>query len=252
MAFQSRSGTYQEDPPAVFSQGLFEESSTKRQRLGTIRPLDDGRVFAYALAGEALASGLLTQGAVADTLAVEKVVATAATVGDSSLSLTYGVGTTAVADYFADGYVISAKVAVYPGPMYKIRGHAAATSSGTLKLELYDKIREALPITCYVDCIRNPQAGVLTAIATTPTAMLTGVPPIDVQSGYYFWNQVKGICSLAHTGTEVVGLPVAGSATAGHVMPYATIGSDKPAGVCALAGVTSTWHTFVMLSIPGY
>jgi len=245
-------GGYYASEGKLFNQSLYEESSVAKHRLGTIRRLDDGRVFAYALAGEALYAGLLTQAAAYDSLATEIAVASTAAVGDNHVHVTYGAGTTAVANYFRDGFLLSAKVAVYPGPMYKIRGHAAATSGGTLEVLLYDKIREALTTSCYVDLIRNPQAGVINCVASTPTAHLAGVPPIDVTSAYYFWNQVKGMCSLCSAGTEVVGLPCVASGTSGSVMPYATIGSDVPAGVYALAGVTSTWHTFVMLNIPGY
>ncbi len=251
MTNEYKSGEYCEGEGKIFAQPLFEESSTKKQRLGTIRRLDDGRVFAYALAGEALYAGLLTQGAVYDSYGTEIVVASTAAVGDQHVHLTYGAGTTATANYYADGFLGSMKVAVYPGPMYKVKDHAAATSSGTLTVNLYDKIREELTTSCYCSLIRNPQAGVLNAVATTPTSFLTGVPPIDVQSGYYFWNQVKGMCTIALAGTDIVGVPGAASGTSGSVMPYATIGTNCPVGVYALAG-TDTWHVFFMLSIPGY
>ena len=64
-------GGYCEGENKLFNQGLFEECATKKHRIGTIRRLDDGRVFAYALSGEALYAGLLTQAAVADTYAIE-------------------------------------------------------------------------------------------------------------------------------------------------------------------------------------
>jgi len=245
-------GGYCDAPGKLFNQGLFEESSEKKHRLGTIRILDDGRVYAYALAGTALYAGLLTEGAAADTLAVEKAVAVQAEVGDAHVHITYGAGTTAVANYFADGYLCSAKVAVYPGPMYKIRSHIAAVSGATLDVHLYDKIREILTTSCYVSMIRNPQAGVILHTDAAPLSFLTGVPPIDVTNAYYFWNQVKGMCSLALAGTELPGVVCVGSATAGSVMPLATVGTQAPCGVFTMEGVTDTWHTFVMLSIPGY
>jgi len=244
-------GEYCDAEGKFFNQPLFEESSTKKHRLGTIRRLDDGRVYAYALAGEALSAGLLTQGAVADAYGTEIAVQAAAAVGDQHVHITYGAGATATANYYADGFLASMKVAVYPGPMYKVKSHIACTSGATVSIQLYDKIREALTTSCLVSLIRNPQAGVLNAVATTPTSFLTGVPPIDVQSAYYFWNQVKGMCTIALAGADIVGVPGAASGTSGAVMPYATIGTNCPAGVYALAG-TDTYHVFFMLSIPGY
>ena len=39
------SGDFVEERPSLYVQGLFEQSSTKKHRLGTIRALEDGRVF---------------------------------------------------------------------------------------------------------------------------------------------------------------------------------------------------------------
>ncbi len=244
-------GTYQDQEGTIFNQGLYEESSTQKHRLGTIRRIDDGRVYAYALAGEALYAGLLTQGAVLDSYGGEIAVQATASVGDDHIHITYGAGATATANYYRDGFIASVKVAVYPGPMYKVRGHVAMTSGATVQVDLYDTVREALTTSCLVSLIRNPQAGVLNAVATTPTSFLTGVPPRDVQSAYYFWNQVKGMCTIALAGTDIVGVPCAASGTSGSVMPYATIGTNLPAGVYAMVG-TDTYHTFCMLNIPGY
>jgi len=244
-------GNYCDAPGKVFNQSLFEESSVQKHRLGTIRELDDGRKFAYALAGGTLSAGLLTQGAVYDAYGTEIAVQAAASVGDKHIMITYGAGATATANYYRDGFIASVKVAVYPGPMYKVRGHVAMTSGATVRVELYDAIREALTTSCLVSLIRNPQAGVINAVASTPTSFLTGVPPIDVTSGYYFWNQVKGMCVIALAGADIVGLPCVASGTSGSVMPYATIGTNVPAGVYALAG-SDTYHTFCMLAIPGY
>ena len=41
-------GSYTEQPKSIFAQSLFDESSTEKERIGTVRTLDDGRVFVYA------------------------------------------------------------------------------------------------------------------------------------------------------------------------------------------------------------
>ena len=71
-------GGYAETPNTFWRQGLFEESSTQKHRIGAVRALDDGRVFAYAKAGATLAAGECNQAAAVDTYSLQCAVAAAA------------------------------------------------------------------------------------------------------------------------------------------------------------------------------
>ena len=249
-------GSYQEDGATIFNQGLFEQSAVQRHRVGSIRRVDDGRVFAYALAGAALLSGELNQAAVPDPLASGVAVAATGTVGDKYIKIVYGAGTTATKDYFKDGYIVTTTAAYGIGHMYKIRGHAAMTSGGTMTVWIYDAVKAALTTTtskCIL--VKQPQDSVIQAVAANPTAMNTGVNPIAVTNAYYFWNQVKGPCAVTTAGTVVVGNTVGASGTAGAVMPLAAGASSidvRPALGQVLAVGATTGSSIIMLAIPGY
>ena len=242
-------GTFTEAPPTTFAQNLFEESVSAKQRLGTIRPLEDGRVFAYAQAGEALAAGDLNQAAVPDAYGTELAVVSG-TAGEKTMVVTYGAGTTATANYYKDGFAMPVMVGYGPGHVYKIRGHAAATSGGSLTLYLYDELRETLTTSSKVSLIKHVQSGVIQAVATTPTGVVTGVAPIDVTTQYYFWNQVKGICNIKLAGNAVVGENLVPSGTAGAVMPHAAV-TEVVCAYC-VRDATDTYGMVAMLAIPGY
>ena len=72
----------------VMQQGLFEESSTAKHRLGTRVQLADGRVFYYALAGEGLAQGKICIGALNNDTHQELAIAAVTVADDKSVTLT--------------------------------------------------------------------------------------------------------------------------------------------------------------------
>jgi len=242
-------GSWVEAPGTVFVQPLFEQSSVKRHRIGTIRKLNDGRVFAYALAGATLAAGEMTQAAVPDAYGEACAVVTGA-LGAKTLTVTYGAGTTATANYYQDGFAISVMPSYGIGHIYKIRGHAAATSGGSLVLKLYDTILEALTTSSKISLSKHHQDSVIQSVVTTPTGLCAGVPPIDVTDTYYFWNQVRGMANVLCNGTWVVGEPLVPGAVAGSLMPNAAVTEAYVA--YAMQQPTDTYGGMAMLCIPGY
>jgi len=243
-------GGYCEGPGKIFTQSLFAESATKKHRIGAIRTLDDGRVFAYAQAGAALTAGYLNQAAVPDAYSPECAVQAAAAVGDKHIHITYGAGATATLNYYEDGFLASVMPAYGIGTMYKVRGHAAMTSGATVQVNLYDSVLVALTTDSKVSLTKHVQSGVITSIATTPTGVIAGVSPIAVTSAYYFWNQVKGICNVLLAGNAVVGENLVPGAVAGGLMPHAAV-TEVVCGYC-IKDATDTYGMLVMLSVPGY
>ena len=191
-----------EESPKLFVQGLFEQSTTEKQKLGTVRKLSDGRVFVYAKVGAVdLAAGKLCQAPVqvADHLNI----AVAAVVPIDAREVTVTLGATAATkDQYKDGFLyVNSGTGV--GCAYKIKAHPAADASTFLKVSLYDKIRVALATTSKVTLFSNPFNGTIVHPAPT-TAALVGIPQIVVTAAYYYWSLVKGMTPCLIDGTPAI------------------------------------------------
>ena len=253
MADQRLVGDFIEERPKIFHQGLFEESSVEKHRVGTLRKLSDGRVFAYALnAAVALAAGKLTQSPAPAANWKNIAVAAAAAIGDKRVSVTLG-ATALTANYLKDGF-LHVNDAAGEGHLYKIRGHAAADASAAVWIDLYDAIRVALTTSSEVTLTCHPQANVI-VLPTTATSAPAGIPPIAVTASYYFWNQVKGPAAVLTDGTIVIGQHVRLSdAVAGAVEPLDRDGTaEDEAEVGTVLQVNAdTEYSLINLAVPGY
>jgi len=250
-----RIGTYQEQPNKIFNQGLFDISSDAKHRIGTVRPLDDGRIFAYAKAGGTeLAAGVLTQQIVADSALQNIAVTAAAAIGDKELSVTFTATAGLAANDLANGW-LHVNDEAGEGHLYKIRGNTAfavgVATAGTVYL--YDSLRVALTKdTSEITATPSVQWGTVIC-PTTLTAVPAGVTSRVVTANYYYWNQVKGVCCVLTDGTIAIGEEVAPSnGTAGSVeaMVHATT-LDTNVGSCITVNA-STEYSLINLNIPGY
>lgn len=133
-------GSWTDGRKTLFNQGLFEQSTTAKERLGTKRELDDGRCFKYCsttaaalVAGHCIAKA---QTGVACTVAAADALLTL--IGAREISLTTAGAT---ANLYADGWLI-ATTAVNIGRVYKVRGNGATDGigSGRAAITLYDKL----------------------------------------------------------------------------------------------------------------
>lgn len=250
---QGQTGNYQEAPGQVWPQGLFEESSAAKLKVGTVRRLEDGRVFVYALnAAVALAAGKITQSSAPVANHLNIAVAAAAAIGDKKVQVTLG-ATAATANQYKDGF-LHVNDATGEGHLYKIRSNPAADSSGTLWLTLYDAIRVALTTSSEVTLTVHPQNSVI-VYPTTGTSAPAGVPPIAVTASYYFWNQVKGPAVCLVDGTWVIGQHVRVSdGVAGALEPLNRDGTaeDEAAVGTVLQVNADTEYGLVQLEIEGY
>ena len=234
-----------------FSQGIFEQSSTQKEVLGTIRQLADGRVFAYAKAGAvALAPGKVTQAAVPVANDANRAVPAAAAIGATEVQVTFGGAVTK--DFYKDGW-LHVNDGTGQGHIYQVKGHAAGTTA--VVVELYDPIQVALVAsTSDVTLTKNLQDGAL-VYPTTGTSVPSGVPLIDVTAAYYFWNQVKGPAPVLTDGTLVVGQHARVSdGVAGAVEPLDRDGTaeDEACVGTVLQVNATTDYSLLMLAIPGY
>ena len=247
-----------------FSQGIFTQSSSQKEELGRTRWWGD-RMFAYAKAGAvALAAGKLTIGTAPVTGHKSGMVCAAAAIGATQVTVT-PVTADVTVDQYKDGYLWFPTVAgTGYGMAYRIATHPAATATNTLNLDLREAIKVAITASTTGGMVPNPQAGVviLPGATVVATAHVAGVPPIAVNAGYYFWNQVKGPIPLLINGTCVLGNAViadwtTGSGIAGACIPVASAGSVADAIKGGIIGVVvdivaDTGFPLVNLDIAGY
>ena len=186
-------GNYQESPNQLFTQGLYQESAAKKHRLGTLRQLDDGRMFVYCKAGgTALGAGLLNTYLGAGTN--EQTVTVAHAKGTKIVTVTEA-GCTL--NLYQDGYlVVTAGAGI--GEMYKIRGNSPAgdPSGDLVQFHLYDGLRTAWSAsTTDVTVYESPYAGQVVN-PTDAQQFPIGVATFPVTALYYFWAQVRGFAAL--------------------------------------------------------
>ena len=220
-------GSYSESVPTIYVQGLMEESATQKQRLGTIRELDDGRKFRYAgFTAAAVAAGVCVSKAaapVASTTAAAD--ALLAVVDASEVSVTVA-GVTA--GQFKDGFAI-VTTGTGIGEVYKIRNNGATDgiATGRIRLQLYDKIKTAwlaadtvvhLWANAYSALLINP--AVADENATTQECVM-GVTIRPMTASYFGWIQTHGLGGMlldvaAAAGAESNEMQIVQGPTAGR------------------------------------
>jgi hypothetical protein len=181
----------------VVQQGIYEESSTKKHRLGERLQLGD-RVFRYAYTGGALVAGVMATfallGGATTEIQTTLVVNTAAAIGSRRVYVN-SVTTAQTANLFEDGWAVIEETGAF---LYQVKSNTALAATGTTGyLELYDDLHIALTTSADIELMTNPWNKVITAASATAVAAgLAGVPPIAIQSGYYGWLQTMGPCAM--------------------------------------------------------
>jgi hypothetical protein len=203
----------------VIQQGIWNESSTAKHKIGTRMQLADGRVFYYAQANGALAAGKLCTSPVAVANHIEILTAAVAAIGAKAIT-SLDIGATAMtANQYAEGWLQTNKVTGL-GYSYKIKSHTSASSSGAVDVVLYDPIQVATDATTEFSFIYNPFAEVI--VQATITEPPCGVPLFVVQDNYYAWLQTWGVCALLCGGTDASGMRLVAHTTDGSVTGYTT------------------------------
>jgi hypothetical protein len=208
--------------PQVASQGIWEESSTIQQVIGSYCETADGRGFRYSKIGAvATVAGKVYQGTALDATNLQPsggLGVSAAAIGDTSITISTSI--TLTANQLAGGYL---SVAVTPGQgyLYKIRSNTAVSSATGAVIVLDDPLKIALTTSSKVIVAQHPYSG-LVVEPGTPTAAIAGVAHRVTTAAYFGWIQTRGAASVLFTGTGVAGKAV-GSLSGG------TAGSSAPA-----------------------
>ena len=201
--------------------GMEKESTTsKKRRLGTKMVLPDGRVFFYGYTGEAVTAGKITMGKATSSGHIKDLAIAAAVSANASGigAITVTNATTAISgsEYYTggrgdvgdyeDGYIF-VNDAAGEGQCWPIWRHSAATSSGTLTIDLFenDFVVTALTTSSEVGLAKNPYAAVELWDVNDIDGVVAGIPNRDIASGSYGWFQTAGPCAVLTNGTVVVG-----------------------------------------------
>ena len=209
-------------PNVVFGHyGLEKEhTSSKKRRFGTKLILPDGRIYSYGKAGEAITAGKITMAAATSSGHIKDLVIAAAVAANASGigAITVTNATTAISgsEYYTgsrgdvgdyeDGYIF-VNDAAGEGQCWPIWRHSAATSSGTLTIDLFenDFVVTALTTSSEVGLAKNPYAAVELWDVNDIDGVVAGIPNRDIASGSYGWFQTAGPCAVLTNGTVVVG-----------------------------------------------
>ncbi len=194
-------------------------STVKSHKLGTEMYMFPGRWFKRALAGEAATVNLLQAGIAAiDNHDLDLVVAAAGAVATTTILITLG-ATAAVADEYADGFVIFNDVEE-EGHQYLVKSHFAVGSGGTgvFNLDEEDGLVTAITTSQQVGLVHNLCHDFVVYPTTATTAPL-GACCVDVPDNSFAWLQFRGQgVARSDATTPAAGAPLAPSdATAGNL-----------------------------------
>jgi hypothetical protein len=187
-----------------FAQGLYEVSSTQKERLGMLRIEPDGRKFRYAKASSTeIACGVTCSMAAAVANHVNQSVAAAVAIGDTEVQFVDG-GTGMSADDYKDGY-LQVNDGTGQGHQYLIDTNTYCAASGTSIVTLKDPIRVALvaSATSQVSLLPNPWNG--TVVQATEATGPAGVTITVVPASNYYWSQTGGLACVLSNGNDAVG-----------------------------------------------
>jgi len=210
-----------------FSQGIFDISATKREILGTLRILADGRKFRYCRAGAAdLHPGMFGQAGVDADNHINVSVAAAA-IGDTEVAVT--VGATAVTEnQYEDGY-LQVNDGTGQGHQYRILGNTACATSGVTYVTLNEPIKVALVASATSEVSLLPSEYSAVVESATEETMPVGVAPCAVTTLYYYWAQTAGPAIVLMDGTPAVASMLVPGAVAGSLkVMNATLDIDMP------------------------
>ncbi len=216
--------------------------------IGQVGATPDGKLWAYSKAGGALVAGQITEPVAVTANYATRTITTAAAAGATQVLVP--LGTTATADAFI-GFQLAVTDTTSAGAgqgTYYILGNTAATSgnSNTTTLTLLGGLRAALTTSSVVGIYPSQYSTVIqhTAVLAIPTS---GVPPMAITSGNYFWQQVQGYASvLSDGGITKNAEAIPSDATAGSVEIRVDATISRAVGYAPELTVTAKYSPLVL------
>lgn len=223
-----------------FNQGIWAQSATAKEVVGTLRICNNGDGYRYAKnGGTALAIGVALAAPVAASGIVDEACASAHAIGQTIITETITAGVAYAENYFRGGW-LSINDATGEGYQYPIESSTAVTSSGTsITVTLDRPIVVALTATTtQFTLLPSPWMGV--AVTTDEENLFAGVTEMAVTANYFFWAKTKGIATVLSEATSpaAVGAAMTLSATSGALQAIATPLDVDAAYQVGVAGLT--------------
>jgi len=225
----------------------FEKQTTskKRQVYGATMALADGRIFRYVEnGGTAISEGLVVVSeAPAGNHDDDLFVATSSAVGGFTIGVTLG-ATAAAKDLYAEGYLRPNLASTTPHELYKIKGHAAISSSatGTFTIDEPDGFQTAIVAgTDSVGLLKSPYKDIVVAPAAV-AGRFVGVTCADLEADYFGWIQVTGLANAKMDGTPAIGTLVGASGT--HAGQLVAVGADTTVALARVHGIAGVDNEF--------
>ena len=172
---------------ALISGSILESNdASAKMKLGTLRQDDEGNIYKYVRANEALARGdcvtPIAKGAWDSTVVMNG----ASAVGDTELNI--DTNTSAFTKNEFAGYFVSQATATGLGKAYQIKSHPAIDASSECAVVLENPCEEIIA-DGGVLLIFNPN---LVELIDADTEVITGVAIGTITADYYGWIQVAG------------------------------------------------------------
>ncbi len=187
-----------------FDQDIYQINASRKEVLGTLRILQDGRKFRYARAGSsALAAGKLGVAAAINADHINEAMATSEPIGTKMLTLTVTAGTAILANELKGGaFQINDETG--EGYSYIIESNTAISGSGTsITITLEEGLKVALvAATSEFTLVHNLCNDV---VEGTTIGTPVGVALVVVTGAYYYWAQTGGLAIGLLTGTPAAG-----------------------------------------------
>jgi hypothetical protein len=198
---------------AGFQQSVFAQSAAKKEEVGALRILRDGRKFRYAKAGSsALAAGKLAVAAAVHANVMNEACTAIHPIGEVVFTETITAGVAWTENYFAGGY-LHINDGTGEGHQYKIISSSAVGAGGTsITLMLDEPIRVATAgtVASEFSIIHSPW---MASVESTTLGCPVGITPIVVTAAYYYWAQTGGPTIALSLNTDAVGKPLYQSTT---------------------------------------
>jgi hypothetical protein len=207
-------------------------SAVKEATLGTEILDTDGNSYRYAFFAEAPASSTLFQAPAVIAAHSGLVIATAALVGDKTLSITNG-ATPITADQYAGG-TVTVQTGAALGTQYTIIGNTEAAATAVVTVFLDEPVAVAIPALSTLALRKSEFDGVVVA-TTTPVAVKGLCLATSTDANVYGWLQTGGVAPVTAGALLVAGQPIVASTVTGGTVKVAAAVTEQVLGYAPFA-----------------
>ena len=237
------SNTVQGVPQIAGDVDLFANDANPKFTIGYKLETADGRVFRYSHFGAAVTyAGTVVSPDVSESASVESglvvvapassAITTDSTAGYKNIEITEPAITK---NQYAGGY-LTVIAGTGRGYTYRIKGNTVCglpdgPASGTMRLELHDKLQASLTADSSVNVIASKYANLESALVGTDEVPV-GVTTRGMTANYYGWVQTKGVAAVSVNTTTTCAI--------GDILVLSAVLGTGLAGTVATMGQYTT------------